>query len=106
CGGSGTVVGGAFGKIPRVEMPANYEDLLGMFGAANFADDVGGLNRSVGEGVLHVEADARSDAAIQETFKLSLIFGRHGHDGDREVGIEAENSRMRQVHTRSLVTAL
>ena len=79
-------------------MPANHQDLLRMLAPANFTNHVGCLDRSAGQRILHIHADARRNSARDETFQLPLVFSRHRHHGNRKVRIKTQNSRVREVH--------
>src|SRR6267142_4057886 len=76
---AGPIVCGSFGEIPRIQMCADNQDLLGIFAATNFADHVGALHWSIRKRILDIEARARSDSGIYVALELALIFGGHGH---------------------------
>src|SRR5712671_4437942 len=100
------VVRASFGEIPRIQMCADNQDLLGIFAAANFADHVGAVHWSVRKRILDIEASARSDSPIYVAFELALIFGGHGDHGDGEIRVKAENSGVRQIHSAGFSAAL
>ena len=68
-GDANAVVGGTFGEIPGIEMAADDDDLFGMLGAGNFADDVGGVDGAVGDFVLDVDVEADGFAVSDETLE-------------------------------------
>src|SRR5882762_5639736 len=104
--GARPVVCAAFGEIPRIQMCADDQDLLGIFAAANFADHVGALHWSIRKRILDIETSARSDSGIYIALELALIFGGHGDHGDGEIRVKTENSRVRQAHSAGLAAAL
>src|SRR5258706_10539854 len=87
-------------------MSADDEDLLRMFAAANFADDVCRFHRTVSERVLYVDVHARRDAAFDQAFELALILVRHRNDGNRKIRVKTEDSGVRQIHARGTRTTL
>ena len=52
-------------------MAANDDDLLGMLGAPNFSDDVGGIDGAVGGAILDIDLQAGSLAAVEVAFERS-----------------------------------
>jgi len=80
-------------------MPANHQDFFGMFPSANLADDVSSLHGAIRKCVLHVEANPRRDAALKKTFQLPVVLSSHRQDRNGEICVEAEDPRVRQVHT-------
>src|SRR5450755_1005819 len=93
-GGATAVVGGTFGQIPRVQMPASDEDLLGLLGFTDFTDHVVALDWPIRKSVLDVDAGTRSDAAFQEALQLALIFSGHGYDRQGKVFVKTKDAGM------------
>src|SRR6267154_853752 len=105
-GGAGPIVCASFGEIPRIQMCADNQDLLGIFATANFTHHVGALDWSIRKRILDIETRARSDTPIYVAFELALIFGGHGHHRDGEIRVKAENSGVRQIHSAGFSAAL
>src|SRR5579859_6341334 len=60
--GTHSIVCRPLGKIPRIQMSADNQHLLRIFAPANFAHDVGALNRTAGKSILHVEVYSRGQS--------------------------------------------
>lgn len=105
-GDANTIVGGTFGEIPGVEMAADDDDLFGMLGAGNFADDVGGVGRRVGDFILNIDVEADSFAVSDETLEDFLIFGGDADDRNVVIGVEAERAGVSEVHALGFSAAL
>ena len=105
-GDANAVVGGTFGEIPGIEMAADDDDLFGMLGAGNFADNVGGVGWPVGDFVLDVDVEADGFAVGDETLEDLLIFRGDADDRNVVIGIEAERAGMREVHALGFSAAL
>src|SRR5580698_3712307 len=69
-------------------MAADHQDLFGMFGAANFSDDVRGFDRSIRKCILNVESHMRRDPAIQIAFQLPLILSGHRNYRDGKICVK------------------
>lgn len=79
-GDANAVIGGTFGEIPGIEMAADDDDLFRMPGTGNFADDVGGVNWTVGDFVLNVDVEADRLATGDQTLENFLVFGGDADD--------------------------
>ena len=79
-------------------MPADYDDLLGMFAANNFADDVRAFDRTGGELILNIEMQANGLILREESFDLAFVFAVHGDDGNFDGHVKTEDAGVRQVH--------
>ncbi len=103
---AGAIVCGALGKIPGIKVRADDENLLRMLAPANFTDHVRCFDGSVRKSVLHVHANPRRDSTRQQALQLALVLGGHREDGDREIGVEAEDAGVREVQPRRARAAL
>ncbi len=87
-------------------MPANHNDLLGMFRARDIADHVGGIDWTAGEDVLDIHFQTYGLALIDESPQLLGIFDHHADYRNVIHGVEAKCAGVRQIHAARFRTAL
>src|ERR1700721_753103 len=87
-------------------MSADDDNLFRIFRPANVANNVGGIDRAVGDFILDVDLQARGFAAIEIPFELFLIFGRHADHRNVVVSVESERAGVGQVHAGGFAAAL
>lgn len=87
-------------------MAADDDDLFGMLGAGNFADDVGGVSRSVGDFVLNIDVEADGFAVSDKALEDFLIFRGDADNGNVVIGRETKRASMREVHALGFPAAL
>src|SRR6266571_1948766 len=86
--GAGTVIGGAGSRVPRIEVSAKHDDLvgLGFVRAGDFADDVEGIQVVVVELVLDIELQGDVDFFLEHSVDATVVFAGDG-DTRRSTGI-------------------
>src|SRR5271155_4573715 len=87
-------------------MPAHDNNFFRILGTANISDDIRGIHWAIGNAILHIDLQPRYLAALKITFELFLILRRHAYNRNVEIGVEAEGSRVRQMHSGGLPSAL
>src|SRR5262249_27193519 len=102
CSNADTIVGCAFAEIPGIEVPADHNNLLGMFTAGNFADDVGAFDGTTCEFVLNVDVNTNGFALGEIAVDLSLVFATGGEARSFDINAEAEDPRVGEVHAFGL----
>src|SRR6266700_6452530 len=87
-GGTCAVVGGAGSRVPRIEVSAKHDDLvgLGFVRAGDFADDVEGIQIVVVELVLDIELKCNVDFFLEHSVDATVVFAGDG-DTRRSRGI-------------------
>src|SRR5580704_17430788 len=73
-----------------------------MLAACDFADDVGALDRAVGEFVLNIDVETHVFAFREKTLYLASILPGRGNDGDLFIDVEAKDAGVREVHAFGL----
>ena len=83
-------------------VPADHNNLLGMFTAGNFADDVGAFDGTACEFVLNVDVNANGFAFGEIAFDLAFVFATDGEDRSFDINAEAEDAGVGEVHAFGL----